>query len=163
MRVNRKQMGKAIIMWCVVALTAFAGVAQASYDRGEGERCGDHLKQGAKEFRRIGKKLGLTDTQKAQAKAIFQANRDLVKPLFMALRTERKNLRALIHADTIDEAAIRAETAKVAGIMADLNVNRAKVSAQFRAILTPAQLTTLRSLRQKDDGAMPVIPPSPES
>ena len=65
------------------------------------------------------------------------------------VHTEQQNLQALIHADTTDEAAIRAETAKIAGIQADLNVNRAKVEAQFRTILTPAQLATLKTLPQE--------------
>ena len=41
------------------------------------------------------------------------------------------------------------DSAGGAGIQADLNVNRAKVGAQFRAILTPAQLATLKTVRQK--------------
>ena len=94
------------------------------------------------------KKLGLTDAQKAQAKAIFKTDRTDVKSIFASLNRERKNLQALIHADTIDEAAIRAETLKIASIEADLHVNRAKMGVQFRAILTPEQLVTLKSLEQ---------------
>ena len=100
-------------------------------------------------MKKIEKKLGLTDAQKTQAKAIFQGNRDVVKPIFTTLHTEKNNLQALIHADTVDEAAIRAETAKIAGIQADLNVNRAKVGAQFRAILTPAQQAILKTVDHK--------------
>ena len=108
----------------------------------------------------MAQKLGLTDAQKAQAKAIFQGNREVVKPMFTTLHAEQKNLQALIHADTIDEAAIRAETVKISGIQADLNVNRAKVEAQFRAILTPSQLAILKTLPKKcqeKDG----VPPEP--
>ena len=56
----------------------------------------------------------------------------------------------VIHADTIDVAAIRAETSKISGIQADLNVNRANVVAKFRAILTPAQLAILKTMHKKD-------------
>ena len=143
---NRKSMVKIVVVFCIAALTAFASIAQA-----DGGGCG--CEQGGKHpqhnFKKIAKKLGLTDAQKAQAKAIFQANKDVVKPIFTSLHVEQKNLQTLLHADTIDEAAIRAETAKIAGIQADLNVNRAKVGAQFRAILTPAQLATLKTLHQK--------------
>lgn len=145
-----KSAARIVVMFCVVALTAFAGIAQA-HDGGWGEaQCGKHAHHG---FWRIEKKLGLTDAQKAQAKAIFQANKAVVQPIITSMRAERKNLRALIYADTIDEAAIRAETAKIAGIQADLNVNRAKVGAQFRAILTPDQLTKLKTLWQKHQKA----------
>ncbi len=136
---NQKTMGRIVVIFCIAAITAFASIAQA------GGGCG----RGGHHHHFIFKKLGLTDAQKAQAKAIFKANRIVVKPIYASLKTERNNLRALIHADTIDEAAIRTETAKIAGIQADLNVNRAQVGAKFRAILTPAQLTTLQTLRQK--------------
>ena len=104
--------------------------------------------------------LGLTDSQKAQAKALFQGNRDQMKPLFTSLHAERKNLQGLIHADTLDEVAIRTQTARIAGIQADLNVNRAKMEAQFRAILTPAQLVILKSMPHKN-GRKCDAPPEP--
>jgi len=159
---NRKNMAKIVVLFSIAAMTAFAGMAQAD-DGGWGDgHCGGQMKQQMRHgFKRIAKKLGLTDAQKAQAKAIFQANKDVVKPLVVNLRAERKNLQALIHADTIDEAAIRAETAKIAGIQADLNVNRAKVGAQFRAILTPDQLATLKTMHDKRHAkGAPATPPA---
>jgi len=143
---NRKNMTRMVVMFCIVALTAFASIAQADGGGWGGEQCGDHQHHN---FKKIAKKLGLTDAQKAQAKAIFQGNKDVAKPIIANLRAEQKTLRALMHADTTDEAAIRAETAKIAGIQADLNVNRANVVAQFRAILTPAQQAILKTLHQK--------------
>jgi len=90
-------------------------------------------------------RLGLTDAQKTQAKAIFKADREAVKPQFEKLRAEKKNLISLIHADAIDEAAVRAETAKIAGIRADIIIARSKAFAKFRAILTPEQLEILKN------------------
>jgi len=158
---NRKSMGKIVVTFCIAALTAFANLAQAHDAEWGGEHCdcgNQHHKHGDKnhghEFKKIAKKLGLTEAQKAKAKAIFEGNKGVVKPLFTSLRAEQENLQALINADKTDEAAIRAETTKIAGIQADLNVNRAKVKAQFRAILTPSQLTILKTLHQKkhEDG-----------
>ncbi len=143
---KRNSMIKIGIVVGIAAIMASAGIVQANPGGWGGEPCSKHERNHDREF---GRKLGLTDAQKAQAKAIFQGNRDLVKPLFTSLRTEEKNLQGLIHADTLDEAAIRAETAKVAGIQADLNVNRAKVEAQFRAILTPAQVVLLKAMPEK--------------
>jgi len=138
------------VMFCILAITALTGIAKAH--EGEWGDGGGHFgKHHHCGFGMMENKLGLTDAQKAQAKAIFQANKTAVKPLFSSLKTERKNLRALMFADKVDETAIRAETAKIAGIQADLNVNRAKVAAQFRAILTPDQLNTLKTLHQKHE------------
>ncbi|MEI6206461.1 MAG: Spy/CpxP family protein refolding chaperone [Desulfuromonadales bacterium] len=145
---KRKNMAKIAVMYCIVALAACAGIAQADDGGVGGEHCG---KPKRNDFMKMGNKLGLTDDQKAQAKVIFQGNRDSLKPLIANLRTERKNLQSLIHADTIDETAIRAETARIAGIQADLNVSRAKTGAQFRAILTPSQLAILKTIPQKKD------------
>jgi Spy/CpxP family protein refolding chaperone len=130
-------------MVSIAAITAFAGIAQADPGGCGCEKGGKHQRH---DFKKMADKLGLTDAQKAQSRAIFDGNKDVVKPIFTSLRAEQQNLQSLVHADTIDEAAIRAETAKIAGIEADLNVNRAKVEAQFRAILTPAQLATLKTL-----------------
>jgi periplasmic protein CpxP/Spy len=143
---HRRNMTRIAVLFCFAALTAFAGIAQAHEGGRDGEQCCMHRHHNFKHF---AKKLALTDAQKAQAKTIFQGNREVIKPIVANLMAERKNLRALIHADTINEAAIRAETAKIAGIQADLNVNRAKVGKQFRAILTPAQLETLKTLHMK--------------
>jgi len=158
MLTKSNNMAKIAGMFCIVAFTAFAGIAQADGGEWGGEHCG---KQQHHNFKRIEKKLGLTDAQKVQAKAIFQGNKDVVKPIITNLRAEQKTLHAMMHADTIDEAAIRAETVKVAGIQADLNVNRAKVGAQFRAILTPAQLAILKTLHEKghNKAEAPTDPP----
>lgn len=143
---KRNNMARIVVMFCVTALTSFASIAMAHDGGWDGGQGGNHRQHN---FKKLANKLGLTDAQKAQAKAIFQANREVVKPIYTSLHTERKTLRDLMHADTIDEAAIRAESAKVAGIQADLNVNRAKVGAQFRAILTPDQLATLKTMHAK--------------
>jgi len=157
---NRRSMGRIAVMFCMAAMMAFAaGMAQADDGGWDCGHCGKHMQHARHDFKRIAKKLGLTDAQKAQAKAIFQANKDVVKPIVANLHAERKNLQALIHADTIDEAAIRAETAKIAGIQADLNVNRAKVGAQFRAILTPSQLATLKTMHDKRHAKDAPVPP----
>jgi|ERR1039457_2189732 protein CpxP len=158
---SRKGMTRIVVMFCIAALTAFASIAQADSGGWGGEHGGNHQHHN---FKKIAKKLGLTDVQKAQAKTIFQANKDVVKPIITNLRTEQKTLRVLLHTDPIDEAAIRAETAKISGIQADLNVNRAKVGAQFRAILTPSQLAILKTLHQKGQHTgcktNPVKPPA---
>jgi Spy/CpxP family protein refolding chaperone len=154
---TQRNMAKVVAVFCIAALTAVAGIAQAHEGGWQGEHGG---KQQQHDFRKLGNKLGLTAEQQSQAKAIFQSNREVIKPVLTTLHAEQKNLRALIHADTIDEAAIRAETAKLALIQADLNVNRAKVGAQFRAILTPPQLAILKTLPQNGHKKGKMPPPA---
>ena len=155
MLAHRKTMARIGLLVGIAALMG-VGIAQADPGGWGGEPCGKQQRHHGKE---MAQKLGLTDAQKAQAKEIFQGNREVVKPIVTSLRTEQKSLQALIHADAFDEAAIRAETAKISGIQADLNVNRAKVAAQFRAILTPSQVAILKTLPQncQEKGAAPPV------
>src|SRR6185369_765024 len=136
------------VMLGVAALMSFTGMALAN-EVGHGGEYGYKHEWGAehfeKHFKKLVKKLGLTEAQQAQAKAIFEANKPLVKPLKEKLYAEKKALHEVMHGDKYDEAAIRAQSAKVAAVYADLNVNKAKVCADFRAILTPAQVTTLKA------------------
>ena len=156
---TRKGMVRIGVMVSIAAIMAFTGIAQADPGGCGCEKGGKHQRP---DFKKMADKLGLTDAQKAQTKAIFDGNKDVMKPIFTSMHTEQQNLQALIHADTIDEAAIRAESAKIAGIEADLNVNRAKVEAQFRAILTPAQLAILKTLPHEHPGKGCAPPPPAE-
>ena len=152
MKGNRNSFTGIVVALSMAVIIAFAGIALAGGDEGCGGPGGpgEHGGPGGHpNFKIIAKKLGLTDAQKTNAKAIFQGNKDVMKPIYSALRTERDTLQTLLHADTVDEAAIRSETAKIAGIEADLNVNRAKMGVQFRAILTPEQLTTLKTIQKE--------------
>jgi Spy/CpxP family protein refolding chaperone len=152
MKGNRRNFTGIVVALSITVLITIAGIALA----GGGEGCGgpggpsEHGGSGGHpNFKMMAKKLGLTDTQKTKAKAIFQGNKEVMKPIFDTLWTERDTLRTLLHADTVDEVAIRSETAKIAGIEADLNVNRAKMGVQFRALLTPEQLTTLNAMQKE--------------
>lgn len=141
-----KRISRIAVVFSMLAMTGFAMSAQAHDGEWNGKQRG---KQHHFFLKKLAEELNLTDAQKTQAKALFSANRDAIKPIITSLKTERKTLHTLMHADTIDESAIRAETSKIAGIQADLNINRAKIGAQFRTILTPDQLAKLKTIEQK--------------
>ena len=65
--------------------------------------------------------------------------------------TERRALRDAIRAESFDESAIRSQAAKVAGLEADLAVQRAHVAHDIRAVLTPEQLQKLKELQVNAD------------
>jgi Spy/CpxP family protein refolding chaperone len=91
--------------------------------------------------------LGVTADQKAEVKTILRKYQPTVGPLIKEVVTERRALRDIIHASTIDETAIRAQAAKVASLEADLAVQRAHVSHDIRAVLTPDQLEKLKEMQ----------------
>lgn len=143
----------------IAAVTAFScnlaladsGATATPQTQGEHHReCqkGKHHR-GHRMFARLAKKLGLTDQQKTQAKALYQKNREQAKPLVANMMVERHKLRDLIHSGSADETAIRAQFAKVSAIQADLTVQRAQAAKQFLAILTPDQQTKLKAIQAR--------------
>lgn len=102
-------------------------------------------------FAEMAKKLALTDQQKGQMKEVFKKNQPQVKPIYTRLITEKREMRNLIQSGNADEAAIRAQAAKVAGAEADLAVQHAQMAKQFRAILTPAQIEKFKAIQKERD------------
>jgi protein CpxP len=138
-------------MIIVTALALSAGVALA-----EQAACGNgdapaHI---GKHFKKLSKELGLTADQKAQVQDIFKKGHEDAKPILDKLATERRAERALVQADTIDEAAIRAQAAKVASLHADLTVHRAHVAQELRKVLTPEQFAKFKAMQDKRDQSM---------
>ena len=105
-------------------------------------------------FKKMSKELKLTPEQKLQMKDIFAKNKPQAEPLIKQLVIERRALRNLIQADTVDEAAIRAQSAKAAAIQADLAVHRAHAAKEFRAILTPDQIAKAKEFQAQRDKKM---------
>jgi Spy/CpxP family protein refolding chaperone len=96
---------------------------------------------------RLGERLGLTEDQRAKVKDVLKAHQTEVRPLVDKVIAERRALRELIHAEKVDEAAIRGQAGKVAGVEADLAVARAKVAQDIRPILSPEQKQRLSELK----------------
>ena len=115
---------------------------------------GDGPPPAGNHFKRMAKELQLTPQQKQQIKEIFARNRPQAEPLMKQRMAEHRALRSLIQADTFDEAAIRAQSAKVAGVEADLAVQRAHVARETRAVLTLEQIAKARELQAQRDKKM---------
>jgi Spy/CpxP family protein refolding chaperone len=100
---------------------------------------------------RMGAQLGLTDTQKSQARTIFQNSRQTARPVADQLRQDRQALQAAIQAGKSDQelqqlaAAQGADMGKLAGI-------RASAAAKFRALLTPEQQQKLDTMKASRRG-----------
>jgi protein CpxP len=102
-------------------------------------------------FTELADKLALSDQQKAQMKEVFKKNQPQVKPIFTKLINEKREMRTMIQSGSADEAAIRAQAAKLAGVEADLAVQRAQMAKQFRAILTPEQVEKFKTIQKERD------------
>jgi protein CpxP len=115
---------------------------------------GDGPKHSGSHMKRMAKDLGLDAQQKTQVKDILKSSHEQARPLMDKLVTERRAMRSLIHAESVDEAAIRAQSARVAAIEADLAVNRAQVAQKIRKVLTPEQVLKFKAIQEKRDHRM---------
>jgi periplasmic protein CpxP/Spy len=84
-------------------------------------------------------RLNLTEAQHEQVRTIAEGGQEAQRALHDRAFATRGALEAAIMADTVDEAAIRARSAEVAAIEADVAVSRAKLRNQVFQILTPEQ------------------------
>jgi protein CpxP len=115
------------------------------------EQGGEHHGGHRHPFAKLAKKLGLSEGQKKQIKEIFAKSRSQTKPLMDKLVTEKRALRTLIQSGTANESAIRSQAAKVAGVEADLAVQRAQTSKQVRALLTADQIAKFDAIQKERD------------
>ena len=102
-------------------------------------------------FHRLAQRLNLTDDQKAQIKTIFQAEKGTLISLRTQLHAARENLRAAIQATGANETTVRAASAQVAVVEANLAVERMKIFAKIAPILTDEQRQQLTDFEQRAD------------
>ncbi len=91
--------------------------------------------------------LGLTEAQKADAKAIRQAARDQSRPIRQQLRANRQALGAAVQAgDTVQIDTLAAEHGQLQGQLVAIG---AKTRVEFFNVLTPEQQQKWTSFQEK--------------
>jgi periplasmic protein CpxP/Spy len=142
---------------CIAATTAFgtqmAAAATSPKEQSEAKCSEQYRHQGHRHnfLKKLAKELGMSDQQKSAAWALLKKDRGENKPLFTAMMTERRQLRKLVMSGSAEEAAIRAQSAKIASIQSDLAVRRAQQTKQLLALLTPDQVGKLQSILAKHE------------
>jgi len=135
------------IVAALAAITSFAPTTAQARSFCEGAHGNGH----AHHFKKMAAELGLSEQQKQQVREIMQKNRPQCEPLIKQKRAEQAALRALVQADRIDEAAIRAQAARVGALEADLALQRAHSGQEIRKVLNPDQVRKFRELRATCD------------
>jgi len=105
-------------------------------------------------LQRIAERLNLTDEQKTQSQAALKAEQDSLRSLFTRLHEARKDLREAIHASNGSEASVRAASAKIAAVEADLAVERLKLHGKIGPILTDEQRAKAAEMEKRVDEFM---------
>ena len=103
---------------------------------------------------RLRQQLGLSQDQVATIKSDLATDKDTLTRLLTSLHDARIALRQTIRTPNASEADIRAASAKVAGVEADLAVERAKLYGKISPVLTPEQLAKMDELQQRADNAV---------
>jgi Spy/CpxP family protein refolding chaperone len=98
--------------------------------------------------------LGLTDSQKAEIKQIFLAEKENRAPLRQKLAQGRKQLRQLTRTAPFDEAAVRSLVAGQEATRTELIVSRLRMQNRILAVLTPDQQVVAKKLRLLMHGRM---------
>jgi protein CpxP len=152
----KKTITRIVVLAGIASATAFGShFAQADeggnscHEYAEHHHHGHHFMH--QRFDKMAAKLGLSEQQKVKMKEIFKQNREQAKPAIDRLIKEKRNLRTLVQADKTDEAAIRAQAAKLAAVEGDLAIQRAYMAKQIRAILTPAQIEKFKAMQKERD------------
>jgi protein CpxP len=101
------------------------------------------------------RELQLSQTQNDQIKAIAATHQDEWKALADRSRAAHGALNTAVTADTLDETTIRAKSADVAAVDADMAVARAHANAEVMQVLTSDQKTTLKNLKSQFNGRRP--------
>ena len=91
--------------------------------------------------------LYLTDTQKQQAKTIFQSARQTAQPLAQQLKQDRAALTAAVEAG--DSAKIQQLSTDMGSLRGNVLGVRSQALSKFYALLTPDQKTKAEEFRQK--------------
>ena len=91
-------------------------------------------------------RLGLTETQREQIRTVMQSHDAELKTLNDRAITARQALQTTVLAEAFDEGAIRARSADVAAVEADLAVSRARIRTEVLQMLTPEQRARAKEL-----------------
>ena len=91
--------------------------------------------------------LELTDAQREQIRGIAKTHEAEFREIGERLRTAHESVNALVTADTVDEAAIRARSGELSVVEADAAVMRARVHQEVFSVLTAEQQTKAKELR----------------
>jgi Spy/CpxP family protein refolding chaperone len=116
--------------------------AQTEGHPGAGKRLGDR-------FHDLRLKLNLTPVQIEQIKAVREQNKEEVRAVRQRLRQTQRALDEAIYSDNANEALIEERARGVAEAQTALVRMRALTELKIRRILTPEQLSILRTLRER--------------
>jgi Spy/CpxP family protein refolding chaperone len=105
----------------------------------------------ARILQRVKEKLELTPDQAARIKSVIGGEKETLLGLISRLRDARVSLREAIQAPNANETTVRAASARVAVVEADLAVERLRLFGQISSILSAEQRGELKEIQARID------------
>jgi periplasmic protein CpxP/Spy len=93
--------------------------------------------------------LDLTDDQKSQMKAILKDEGPRIEPLIDRVLSTKKDLFDAVHGRTFDEQSVRSASSAAAQASADMAVEKARMVARMRDVLTDDQQGRLETIHKE--------------
>jgi len=109
------------------------------------------MMRGGKLLERAKAKLGVTDEQAAQIKAQFKSEKENITSILTRMHDSRIDLRHAIQTADANESTVRAASAKVAAVEADMAVERLKLHNKIAPLLTNDQQKKLQDMEANAD------------
>ncbi len=94
-------------------------------------------------------KLDLTDDQKTEIKVVVKSGLEKSKGKWQAMRELKKQMKALKHAEPLDEQAIKSLSAEMADIKSDLMIMHINKRKQVTSLLTDEQKEKFKKMKHK--------------
>jgi protein CpxP len=103
-------------------------------------------------FERMARRLELTDAQRDQVRQILRAHAEEIEAQLSAGAEARRAVKDAVHADPVDEAAIRERAAEFGRVHGEGAILMARIRAEVLPVLTEDQKVKLETLHEKMRG-----------
>ncbi len=134
----------------VLSTASFAnGDSSGKYSTHQEGRDNSHQQMSEKKLAKLARKLGLSESQQAEFKALKSDEKTQMQALKPAMKSFREQVKTLMSADTFDEQAFIQLQASNQDVFASMALIKAKSKFAMKSVLTEEQLEKFRSMKHK--------------
>ena len=130
----------------VLAPASFAGNDSSSHQGGHDN---SHHQMSEKKFAKLTRKLGLSESQQADIKALKSEEKAQIQTFKPAMKAFREQVKTLMSAESFDEEAFIQLQASNQDVFAAMALTKAKSKFAMKSVLTEEQLEKFRSMKHK--------------
>lgn len=153
---QRVTLAVVVLAFAMVPAGVWAGMHGHGMGMGPGPGLGMGFDMGPGGFGllgRMGDRLGLSDDQKTQIKAILEQEQAVVKPIHDQIKANQDTFMSTYDPAQFDEAKVRAQITLQTPLFQQLALEQARAHAKVLQVLTADQRAQLQELRQHAHGS----------